>query len=237
MPFPLGHPAAILPFRRYCPRWCSLPALVVGSLVPDLSYCFGKIQLDELAHRAEGAVFFALPVGLLCLAFFYGLRSRVARMLPSRVREIFLPLLEEPAVPIWVMASSVVLGAFTHVFLDSLTHRDGWVVMHLPWLQTRIGEFLNHNVRIYQVLWFACTLLGVGWLAMTYLRWVKDRTGSARLSSALVRLGYALGACMLVLALALAHRLSASSAFYLIIAGMLMAAGIFVFLTVKVSGR
>src|SRR5512146_2649358 len=77
MPFPLAHPAAILPFRRYCPCWLNFPALVVGSLVPDLSYCSGNIRLDELAHRPEGAVIFALPAGLLCLAVFYAFRARI----------------------------------------------------------------------------------------------------------------------------------------------------------------
>jgi hypothetical protein len=38
MPFPLAHPVAVLPFRRYCPRFFSLPALVAGSLVPDYGH-------------------------------------------------------------------------------------------------------------------------------------------------------------------------------------------------------
>ncbi len=238
MPFPLAHPAAILPFRRYCPRWFSFPALVVGSLVPDLSYCSGNVRLDELAHRPEGAIIFAFPVGMLCLAIFYWLRSPVRRLLPGRLREIFGPFLEEPAGPIWVMCISVVLGALTHIFLDSLTHRDGWFVQHLPLLQIRIGEFLKHNVRIYQVLWFGCTLGGVGWLAWTYLCWLKSRTGSPRLSSARTRFTYALGACTLVLLLALAHRLiRAPDAFYLIIVSMVVVSGIFVLHTVKASVR
>ena len=44
MPFPLAHPAAVLPFRRYCSRWLNFPALVIGSLVPDLGYLFPPIQ-------------------------------------------------------------------------------------------------------------------------------------------------------------------------------------------------
>jgi len=51
MPFPVAHPAAVLPLRRYCPRYLSFPALVVGSLSPDLGYLFGHLHADWFSHR------------------------------------------------------------------------------------------------------------------------------------------------------------------------------------------
>jgi hypothetical protein len=44
MPFPLAHPAAVLPLRRYCPKYLSFPVLIVGSLVPDVGYCLGRLN-------------------------------------------------------------------------------------------------------------------------------------------------------------------------------------------------
>jgi hypothetical protein len=51
MPFPVAHLAAVLPLRRYCPRYLSFPALVVGSLSPDLGYLFGHLHTDWFSHR------------------------------------------------------------------------------------------------------------------------------------------------------------------------------------------
>jgi hypothetical protein len=72
MPFTLAHPAAVLPFRKYCPRWLSFPALVAGSLSPDLGYCIRSLKADEFSHRFAGSFGFCLPAGLLILGLFYG---------------------------------------------------------------------------------------------------------------------------------------------------------------------
>src|ERR1039458_6493774 len=78
MAFPLAHPAAVLPLRRYCPIWLSFPALVIGSLSPDAGYCLGDLGgLDwgTFSHGLLGSVAFCLPVGIVMLALFYGLRA------------------------------------------------------------------------------------------------------------------------------------------------------------------
>src|SRR5437762_2617545 len=59
MPFPLAHPAAVLPLRRYCPRFLSFPALVIGSIAPDFGYCFGDLNVEDLSHRSPGSPGFA----------------------------------------------------------------------------------------------------------------------------------------------------------------------------------
>src|SRR6266404_5342332 len=62
MAFPLAHPAAVLPLRRYCPRGFNFAALVVGSLSPDAGYLFGQRNVDEFSHRVVGSFGFCLPV-------------------------------------------------------------------------------------------------------------------------------------------------------------------------------
>src|ERR1039458_366285 len=99
MAFPLAHPAAVLPLRRYCPRWLSFPALVIGSLSPDAGYCLGNLGgLDwgTFSHGMLGSVAFCLPVGVVLLALFYGLRAPVIRMLPAPYQQAFLPLCWRP---------------------------------------------------------------------------------------------------------------------------------------------
>ena len=65
MPFPLAHPAAVLPLRRFCPGRLSFLALVIGSVVPDVAYCFGPLDVDVFAHTLPGSLVFCLPMGWL----------------------------------------------------------------------------------------------------------------------------------------------------------------------------
>src|ERR1041385_4038963 len=96
MPFTLAHPAAVLPLKRFCPRFLSFPGLVIGSLVPDFGYAFGQMKLDELSHRFVGSLAFCLPFGLTMLAGLFGLRSHLVQFLPADHRGIFLPLCARP---------------------------------------------------------------------------------------------------------------------------------------------
>jgi hypothetical protein len=85
MPFPVAHPAAVLPLRRYCPRYLSFPALVVGSLSPDFGYVFGHLQVDRFSHRFwAGSFGFCLPAGLLIVWVFYLVRAPLLAILPGR---------------------------------------------------------------------------------------------------------------------------------------------------------
>src|SRR6185503_14629770 len=97
MPFPLAHPAAVLPLRRFCPRYLSFPALIIGSLSPDLGYLSGSFRLDVFSHRfLAGSFGFCLPAGLLLLLAFYLVRSRVVGILPARYRPVLSPLCQRP---------------------------------------------------------------------------------------------------------------------------------------------
>lgn len=177
MPFPLAHPAAVLPLRRYCPRWFNFPALVIGSLVPDLGYCFGHIgeyHVARFSHRwLAGSFGFCLPLGLLIVFLFYWFRRFVVQRLPTRERQIFEPLCLRPAGSPFVIAISVLVGAWTHIFLDSITHENGSLVKRLAILQAglTVGNF---RLQVYDLLYSFCTFAGVVWLAWVYLNWLEQ---------------------------------------------------------------
>src|SRR5882672_2158342 len=135
MPFTLAHPAAVLPLRRYCPRLLSFRALVVGSIVPDVAYCFRNSHVDEFAHSWIGSVGFALPVGIIALFLLSFCSAPVVRILPPRYRAAFLPLCERPLGSPFVVVISLLIGAWTHLLLDSMTHKYGGIVGHLSSLQ------------------------------------------------------------------------------------------------------
>src|ERR1044072_2205010 len=91
MPFPLAHPAAGLPFRRWCPRYFSFSALVVGILVADVGYFSGQYHLGEFSRRFfVGTVAFCLPVGMLIIIMFRLVRPPIISLFSQRWRSMFL---------------------------------------------------------------------------------------------------------------------------------------------------
>src|SRR5437773_911716 len=126
MPFPLAHPAAILPLRRYCPRFFSFSALVIGSLAPDAAYCIPIHALEEFSHRLSGSLGFCLPVGLLSLGFLRVVGRRALPILPEGPRRLALPFVTEPLGSVFSVIISLLAGSWTHLLWDSFTHKSGW---------------------------------------------------------------------------------------------------------------
>ena len=205
MPFPLAHPAAVLPMRRYCPRFLSFPALIIGSLCPDAGYAFGKWGLGQFSHEVLGSIGFCLPIGFVCLWVLYRFRARVVAALPDPYRQEFLPLCQRPPGSVAVLAMSIILGAWTHLLLDSLTHKHGWLVEQFVFLKSPAGSIWHRHLRVYHLLWYGCTFGGVLWLGLAYLKWLSGAGG--RPLSVGRRLAYAMSLALLVMPLAVAHHL------------------------------
>src|SRR5436309_15119874 len=122
MPFTLAHPAAVLPCKRFCPRYLSFPALLAGSVSPDASYFFGRFNLGPFHHHPIKGFLFGVPAGLFILAAFYLLRSPALAMLPRQYRAIFRPLFLHPIGTPLAILLSVTIGVATHILWDSFTH-------------------------------------------------------------------------------------------------------------------
>jgi hypothetical protein len=207
MPFPLAHPAAVLLLRRYCPRYLSFPALVIGSLSPDVGYFSGRFRLGEFSHRLlPGSFGFCLPVGLVLVLVFYIARLPVVGILPSSYRRAFRPLCQRPVASPFVIVVSVLIGAWTHLFLDSITHPDGWLVKPLPVLQAPVLPVGQHRLLVCEVLYAGCTFAGVAWLAFCYLRWLEKAAGSPVPTTRGMKWGCALLLASSILFIALASR-------------------------------
>lgn len=206
MPFPLAHPAAILPLRRYCPRYLSFPALIIGSLSPDVGYCFGNLNAGNFSHRfLVGSFGFCLPVGLLLVLVFYIARWPVVGILPYRQRRALLPLCLLAGSP-FLIVISLLIGVWTHLFLDSITHPDGWLVEHLPVLQSPVLTVGQHRFLVCEVLYAGCTFAGVAWLAFCYLQWLENAAGSPGPGTRGMKWGCSLLLASSVLFIALASR-------------------------------
>ena len=171
MPFTLAHPAAILPFKRFCPRHLTFPALIAGSVSPDASYFFGRLDLGPFAHHPIKGFLFGIPAGLVILAAFYLLRSPALKLLPLRYRDIFQPLISHPFGTPLAILLSLTIGVATHIIWDNFTHNHSWLAHHFEFLRTPLFMVGTHTVRVVHILSYICSFLGVFWLCLAYSRW------------------------------------------------------------------
>ncbi len=193
MPFPLAHPAAVLPLRRFCPRWLDFPALVIGSVVPDAGYLISPGHLAPFTHRLIAGTFvFCLPVGFLLWLAFDWLRNPIIARLPLSYRVTFPP--RRPPGP-WQPfrgAFSLLLGTLTHWLLDSSTHWNGCFVRHSAALQRPLVRIGHGYLPAFDALYYLCTFLGTLFLTAAYLNWLSRASQSPLLRSTGVSLGSAI---------------------------------------------
>jgi hypothetical protein len=220
MPFTLAHPAAVLPLRRFCPRFFNFPALVAGSLCPDAGYCFGTLNIDDFSHSLKGSIEFCLPVGVVMLGFFYGLRLPAVEILPERHRKYLLPFCQKPIGSPLTVLVSLLIGIWIHLLLDSFTHKRGWLVENLPLLQTPVFSAEAHTFRIFNLLWYACSFAGIVWLWLAWEQWRNTFAEPAPQIASRVKLfGKAVLAGVLMMPIELTHHLIPGRAGLFLIAG------------------
>lgn len=174
MAFPLAHPAAVLPLRRNCPRYFDFPALVVGSLAPDIGYLLGPLNVHDFSHRFIGGFIFCLPVGFLSWWLFNSLRPSLVGALPERFRPAGL-VASRP--PFLVVVVSLLVGIWTHLLWDSLTHKEGWIVLHVAVLRMPVATIAGRKLKVFQLFWYLSSFLGVVLLYLAYEGWRNKRAG------------------------------------------------------------
>ena len=178
VPFPLAHPVVVLPLRRFCPRFLSLPALVVGSLCPDIGYAFAWLGTDEVSHRFVGSFVFCLPVGLLLVWMFAVGRERLVRLAPVSCQPVVRPLCSLGIGAPMVVVLSVLVGTWTHLLLDSFTNLQGDAALFFKVLQVTVGSLAGRQISGCHLIWYLFSFLGVTWLLLAYEGWmVREETG------------------------------------------------------------
>lgn len=184
MPWTFAHPAAILPLRSLCPRWLSLPALILGAMAPDMSYYVGMHgKWRDFCHTPEGILIACLPVCLLLLALLLRFASPMTVLLPEPHRSLVRAQLRPSPHPAWlalaVAVLSVLIGAATHVLWDSFTHEGLWGAELLPELEEPLVEVMDRQFLATHLLQHLSTVVGVGVLALAYRRTLRARPPAA----------------------------------------------------------
>lgn len=167
-----AHQLPALPLKMRWPRYFDGTALCVGSMVPDLSYPF--LQAGISGHSAEGLIRWCLPATLvITLAIRTWVASSAFAQIPDlgrfRLRSFRVLAARRPAV--WQTVTSALIGAITHIWLDSFTHADRNASMFLG-LDARVP----FDVRFGPPLTYARMLQGFlhvfGSLACVGILWV-----------------------------------------------------------------
>lgn len=174
MPWTYAHPAAILPLRRLCPRWLSLPALILGAMSPDLGYHVAAFEWALFCHTPWGVLTGCLPLGLVLLALLQRWHRPLTVLLPAPHRQLFRAELQ-PARPAarWlvVVTVSLLLGAATHVVWDAFTHAGRWGELLLPGLNTPLFALpAGQQFRVFNLLQHLSTIVGLAALVLAYRR-------------------------------------------------------------------
>ena len=181
MPFTASHAAAVLPLLR---TRLVFSALVAGALAPDIGYFLTFSSRHGESHSLEGLFFICLPAGLLMLLLFHKfLKQPLLALLPVSHQLRLYPYAQDfrfgPASRFVLILVSILIGSVTHLFWDSFTHDNGWVVSQLPELSAPILEIHGALIPVYKLLQHGSTLLGLIVLTVAYIFWFR----SARLSS------------------------------------------------------
>ena len=175
MPFTFAHPAAAVPLAR---RGLVLSALVVGSMAPDFVHFLTLSARNNFGHTLPGVFLFCIPTGLAVLWLFHAFVKRPALALfPASQQARLMPLADGfhfgPMRRLIFIILSLIIGAFTHIAWDSLTHSHGWLVDHWAILKSPITAPNDKPVEVFKILQHGSTLIGMALLVCWYARWLR----------------------------------------------------------------
>lgn len=167
-----SHQAPVLPLKRWRPHWFSGLALVLGTVAPDLAFV---LRLDEngspLSHSLVGLLVVDVPLGMVLHALattlvLPWLLPHLPGGAPLHLHALARCRPVRDAAGLARVASSVLVGAATHVFLDGFTHgnHSGWALAFLPVLGLPVLH-LAGPAPLHDALQFWLTI-GLGALAL-----------------------------------------------------------------------
>lgn len=168
MPFTFTHPAATLPLFKWSRRKDLLLPLAIGSMMPDFGYYFAPLPIfHENAHTLIKSFTFCLPIGFLTFALVMFLKNGLLNLLPeNKSKTIFYDHLPEKITVKFVViaAVAIILGTWTHIVWDAFTHKNGFLVNMIPFLNFEVIP----KVQIFRILQHVSTLIGAWFLFRFY---------------------------------------------------------------------
>lgn len=186
MPFTFSHPLFSAPLKRIAPNWLSVTGLVLGSMIPDMEYFMAMESYQTIGHSLRGFLLQGLPLSIaLAFTFHRVVKPVLPKFLPSvgGLDQFAKHMTSEEwrlnTLRAWmVFLVSLLIGYWTHMFMDAWTHSSGVFAEWFPFLHIKIN-----NEPLYQHMQIGLSLIGIGvpgfMLIYRYIRW-REQAGVAR---------------------------------------------------------
>ena len=160
MPFTFSHPAIVLPFLKN--KNLSATALIVGSISPDLEYFFRMKMQSEISHTLLGIFLIDFPLGFIVIfAFHTIIKKPLIANLPYFFQSRMQLLKDSNWIRyfknnILVVLLSFFLGTLSHIFWDSMTHWDGYVVERIAFFNQ-----VFFGLPVYKIAQYGSSIIGL----------------------------------------------------------------------------
>ncbi|WP_340608398.1 DUF4184 family protein [Xenorhabdus bharatensis] len=239
MPWTFSHPAAVFPLKHLPGgRSLHLPALITGSLSPDLFYSVGLYGIATTAHNSTGWFYTAFPLCLLIFLIVHLLSSSLSGLFPIS----FSPNKKSGYKDWIIFVLSLFLGALTHIIWDSFTHETGFFVEKNPLLQFRLFQSITNGqgVGVYKILQHLSSFLGLLYIVIIYWRYHKRRSlteqkENIRKLSRLIMIGFISGIFACPIALLLSWDISGINISKFIFKELTLSVPVFAFIVVVMA--
>lgn len=161
MPLTFAHPAAILPFSRQS-KYIHFSALVLGSMAPDFEYFLRGRPIGEIGHSVTGFFTFNLPLVILVYQIYRAfVQQHLINHLPVCLQDTTNQRTSKSKLlNAMVFSYSALFGMLTHVFWDSFTHKNGFMVTQVSIL-AEIKPLFGLQIPFYKYLQHGSTLVGI----------------------------------------------------------------------------
>jgi hypothetical protein len=205
MPFTFAHPAAVLPLRRS--RFLQTVPLIIGSVVPDAPYFLPWTVAKHIpdTHSFHASFTVDIPLGMILLIATLLLKEPLTVLLGARARWICSRSIERfYARPLhWPIALfSILIGTWTHLAWDSITHQSGWTAERVAALSAPVSIF-GWDTETSHLLQYLSSVFGLVVLALWSLSLLRRVPATVVTDQARPRARWLLLAVVAVAALAI----------------------------------
>lgn len=186
MPFTFAHPSIILPFKS---KAFNLSGLIFGSMAPDIIYFVLFSPSSNLGHTFWGSVLFNLPMCFVLNYLFYKyIQELFICTLPGFISVKYMYMIKNKNVisnkiDVFRFSYSCLFGMGTHILWDAFTHKTGFFVQKISFLNNSVFLF-HRNIPIYKILQHGSSVIGF-LLIFIYLNISRDtvnKTYSVRIN-------------------------------------------------------
>ncbi|WP_272677155.1 DUF4184 family protein [Providencia huaxiensis] len=174
MPWTFSHPAVVFPIKQSrFGRFLSLPALILGSLSPDLFYSMMWYSAATMAHDLIGWLYTGLPLCLLITIFVQKSAFFLHYAVPFPLKSRSVSSLRQ----FCIVVLSFYIGAASHIIWDAFTHQSGAFVRHAEFLQLVVFNMTDsQEIAIYKLLQHLGSLLGALYLLIKYKQFYRRQS-------------------------------------------------------------